>query len=265
MMRDLKIFLLYSQHAFQYRARSFIWFLLAFLNPFVLLLFWQGILSQNTTLAGWSIDSIRTYYLLLMAGQAILINHVELTIGIVDIMQGELVRDLMKPYSYFKIKLLSESPWRFFQGFYAVVTITALSYVFGITLTFANSITMMLLAILIVINAFLLSFLFKAVIGFAAFWMTNIDSLLDTNEVLLFALSGMVLPLNLFPSWMQTFANFTPYPYILYYPITAIIGMHNIQDLIYIILAQFGVISVFTVLYKVMWDKGKKKFSGLGQ
>lgn len=265
MGRHLRIFALYFQHAFQHRARNFVWFLIAFINPLVLLLFWQGILSGDQKLQGWDINSMRTYYLFLIMAQAALMHHVELTVGFNDIKQGELMRELLKPYSYFAMRLIAETPWRALQTSYAVITVLMVSYLLKAPIEVSHDLRIIFLAVLIAANAFFISFLFKMIVGFTAFWMTNIDSVLEVNDVLLFGLSGLVMPINLFPQWMQTLAHFTPYPYILYYPISAFIGVHNSAELFNIMLQQFGWIAGLLILISVMWNRGLKKFSGIGQ
>lgn len=265
MKRFLRIFSLYFQHVFQHRARNFLWFLIAFINPLVLLLFWQGVLSADQTLHGWNINSIRTYYLLLIIAQAGLMNHVELYVAYIDIKQGELIRELLRPFPYLLIRSISESPWRILQMSYALITVTLLAVFLKIPIELSNVPIIITLSLLVALNAFAISFMFKMILGLTAFWMTNIDSILETNDVLIFALSGLIIPINLFPTWMFYIAKATPFPYILYYPITAFIGLYNTSELLHIILIQFGWILGFTVIYKVMWKQGLRKFSGIGQ
>lgn len=265
MTRLLRIFSLYFQHVFQYRARSFLWFLIAFLNPLVLLLFWQGILSDNDVIQGWNINSVRTYYLFLIIAQATLIHHVELIIAFSDIKQGDLMRELLKPFSYFLMRIMSETPWRILQASYALIAVAVLAYFLKVPIQINDNSVIILQAVLIALNAFAISFLFKMILGLTAFWLTNIDSMLETNDVLFFALSGLILPINLFPGWMYSLAQATPYPYMLYYPISAFIGVYNANELTNIIFLQFGWIAGLFLINKHMWKSGLKKFSGVGQ
>lgn len=46
-MRYVKIFLLHFQDALHSRARSLVWFPVAFIGPLLLLLFWQGAISEH--------------------------------------------------------------------------------------------------------------------------------------------------------------------------------------------------------------------------
>lgn len=265
MSRLARIFLLHFQHALNYRARSFVWFLIAFINPLMLLLFWQGVLSDSALLYGWSLNTMRSYYLLLIAGQSTLIVHIEEEVAFQDIRMGELSKFLVRPIPYFIMKLYQELPHRLMNGGYAIIAIGLLLAFFRMPLVISTDLSIVFLSIIIIICAFLISFLFKMVLAFCAFWILNTDSIMETSEVLSFALSGLIIPLNLFPQAMQNFANFTPYPYILYYPITAVLGMYNVSELLHILLVQLGFILGLSVLYRVLWRHGVMKFTGMGQ
>lgn len=265
MTRYLRILSLYFQQIFQHRARVLMWFLVAFINPLVLLLFWQGALAPNQKLLGWDISSMRTYYLLLIIAQTGLIHHVETDVAYTDIKQGELMRELLKPFPYITLKALAETPARILQMSYAIITVSVIVLFLHIPLKMSNEPIIILQAIMISLSAFVLSFLFKMLLGLAAFWMTSIDSLIETDDVLIMSLSGLVLPLNLFPSWLSSIAQFTPFPYILYYPVASLIGIYRSSELWNIMLVQFCWIVFLFVAYLLVWNRGLKKYSGVGQ
>lgn len=265
MARLMRMFFLHVQHALNFRARSFVWFLISFINPLVLLLFWQGALSQTAVLNGWTLDTMRSYYLLLIAAQSTLIAHIEEDVATYDIRMGDLSKYLVRPVSYFTMKLYVELPHRIINGVYALVAIAILLATFRTPLTHTSDPAKIILAIATLVAAFTLSFLFKMVLAFCAFWILNIDSLLETNDVLSFALSGLIIPLDLFPQTMQHIANITPYPYMLYYPITAVLGLRTIDELLHILLVQVLYIVALSTLYQIMWRRGIRKFTGMGQ
>jgi ABC-2 type transport system permease protein len=57
--------------------------------------------------------------------------------------------------------------------------------------------------------------IFHMLIGLSAFWMQNVAPFQWIWEKLLFTLGGLMLPLALYPEWMQRVAAFTPFPAIL--------------------------------------------------
>lgn len=262
-MKYLRIFLLYFQHVFQHRARSFIWFLIAFLNPFVLMMFWGGALKGGRVINGWDLTSMRTYYLLVIIVQSVLVNHVENTVGNEDILQGELVRELLKPIDYLWLKLSNETPWRLIQGMYGIL-ILGVFFLFGMTFTITSQMVTIFQAICVIVIAFALGFLFKMILGVLAFWMTDISGVLETNDVLILLFSGIILPFDLLPTWIQKIALFTPYPYIVYYPVVALMGRVNF-NFSQVIVQELVWVAALFALYRLLWAQGVKRFSGVGQ
>jgi ABC-2 type transport system permease protein len=61
-------------------------------------------------------------------------------------------------------------------------------------------------------------------IGLAAFWLGDISPLFWVAQKLLFILGGLMLPLSLYPEWMQRVAYWTPFPSLLAGPAGFMVG-----------------------------------------
>lgn len=72
-----------------------------------------------------------------------------------------------------------------------------------------------LVAIAFGILAGLLAIVFQMLIGLSAFWLHEVSPFFWLWEKLLFMLGGLMLPLTVYPQWIQTIAHFTPFPSIL--------------------------------------------------
>lgn len=57
--------------------------------------------------------------------------------------------------------------------------------------------------------------IFQMLIGLSAFWLHEVSPFYWIWEKLLFMLGGLMLPLAVYPQWMQTMAHLTPFPAIL--------------------------------------------------
>lgn len=57
--------------------------------------------------------------------------------------------------------------------------------------------------------------IFQMLIGISAFWLQEVGPFYWIWEKFLFMLGGLILPLTIYPEWMQTVARFTPFPAIL--------------------------------------------------
>ncbi|MCH9612233.1 MAG: hypothetical protein S4CHLAM102_07180 [Chlamydiia bacterium] len=61
----------------------------------------------------------------------------------------------------------------------------------------------------------LVGILFLMMIGVSAFWLHETEPFYWIWEKLLFMFGGLILPLAVYPKWMQQVASFTPFPFIL--------------------------------------------------
>ncbi len=154
-MRILRIVALHFQQALQYRSRSFLWFLLALLNPAIYLLFWRAAINSGHIIGTKVIfNDIASYYLLVVIAGALLIAHVEEDVAMIDIKQGELVKYLLKPYSYFWMKFIEEIPYRVIQGTYGWIGLLIMLLIFGNVLKVVHDPVQIIYAICISIASF---------------------------------------------------------------------------------------------------------------
>lgn len=264
-MRFLKIFLLHFQHVINVRSRAFVWFLVAVINPLVSLIFWTAVLKEKgEILEGWELSSITSYYFLLIIAGSVLIAHIEEDVGVYDIKQGGLVGYLMRPISYIKMKFFDEAPWRVLQLVFGL-SIFVIFYLFlGNFVSLANG-HMFLIALLIALLAFLISFTFKMIVGLSAFWLTDFWGLQQLLEVISVILAGFVVPVDLLPSWIKSIAIATPFPYVAYYPVMALQGRLGFGEAFQVIFFQLFWLVLLYLIYRLIWSAGLKKFTGVGQ
>lgn len=265
-MRYWRIFLLNFQIVITERAISFVWFIIALIPPFVLYLYWRGaLLSNDGNIAGWTLSTISTYYFMLVLASSTLIAHIEENVAREDIQQGELTKFLVKPFSYYMLKLFLEIPWRILQGFYGFIVLSLFIFFFKNLFVITTDMKILLLSIVIAILAFILSFTFKMIIGLSAFWLTDVGGFFQLVEAIILLCGGLLLPLSLLPDALARIAYILPFAYIIYFPIIALQGTQNIQQLMQIIAMQLFWIAIMAYLYSVLWKKGVKKFTGIGQ
>lgn len=265
-MKYLRIFFLYFQHVLNFRTRIFIWFLTAFINPLFVLIFWIAVIKDNgNVLSGWNLSSISTYYLLLIIAGSFIIAHIEEEVAIRDIREGQLVSHIIKPMSYFYMKLLSELGWRIMQGFFGVLVFIIFYIFFQRFVTLPNTFPEIILVALIIALAFLISFTFKMIVGISAFWFIDFWGLQQIIEVVIVILAGFIMPIELFPNWLENISKMTPFPYMVYYPIISLQSKLANPALINIIFVQVTWLVALGGIYKWLWGRGVKRFTGVGQ
>ncbi|HSW48435.1 MAG TPA: ABC-2 family transporter protein [Candidatus Saccharimonadales bacterium] len=260
-MRYVRIFLLHTQEVFEERSRLTVWFLLSWITPLVLILFWRG--AKN--LGGWTIQEIASYYLLVITMGVFLMSHHEEIIAIRDIQEGGLTAYLLKPFSYFWIRFFSEISYRFVQGAIGFLIFFLLIQFFPSYFVFTRSPLILILSIVIILLSLFLVFVFKSIMGILAFWLTDARGAFEAMGVILMMFAGYLMPLAFFPMWIQSFVYYLPFPYMIYFPVIAFEGKLTDVQLFKVIGVEIVWIVTFCILFKKMWHRGVKKYTGIGQ
>lgn len=191
--------------------------------------------------------------------------HIEEDVAVYDIKEGELVRYLTRPISYYWMKFFDEIPWRIIQGFFGVIIFTVCLILFHKFLMFASSLEAIIYAVILTVFAYLVSFTFKMIVGMVAFWFTDYWGFQEILEVVIVVLAGFIMPITFFPHLLKTIALLTPFPYIIYYPITAFQGAMTNDMFVQAVMGQLIWLVILVVVYKIMWLKGVRKFTGVSQ
>jgi ABC-2 type transport system permease protein len=77
--------------------------------------------------------------------------------------------------------------------------------------------TALLISIVLGFAAGIVAVIFQMLVGLSAFWLQEVTPFYWIWEKLLFMFGGLMLPLAVYPYWMQTLASFTPFSAILGY------------------------------------------------
>lgn len=264
-MRYLKIFFLHFQNAFVYKGISFVYFLMSVFNIGLTVLFWRGAANGKAIAQGWYFSDIFTYYMLALIANQLLISHMENTVANIDIHEGNLSAYLLKPFSYFTTRFMSETPWRFVSTVLGLVIFFFFYFIIKISISFAHSPLAIFLAVCVAILGYFISFLFKMLLGILAFWVVEMRGLFEGTDAVTSILMGSFMPLVLLPQWITSISNFSPFPYMIYYPVVAFEGKLNVVALLFIILKEILWTGGMWILYKFLWQKGIEKYSAIGQ
>jgi ABC-2 type transport system permease protein len=172
-----------------------------------------------------------------------------------DYRTGRLLYQLPKPVSYLG-SVLAENLGVFFVNF-VVLGVTAFLFTAIKFHAFPFGLPLMLLSLILGFAAGLLAILFQMVIGLSSFWLHEVGPLYWIWEKFLFMCGGLLLPLTLYPGWIQKVAYFTPFPVILGQRSFLLIDF-NINSFFWLLLSLlgWGMVSIF--LLKIVYKRGIK-------
>lgn len=264
MKKLARVFFLYAQHALEYKSRSLVWFLVVLIDVCIYLLYWRGVFLTSSSTIAWTLKHAISYYLLLLIGGSFLVVHIEEEIAYEDIQLGRLSQYLLRPFSYVWFKFFQELPWRLIQGGFGFLTLLVIAAIFR-QFEITPAITSIPLVLMIIILGYAISFLYKMVIGVLAFWTTDYTGIENVQTIIFLLLSGTLVPLHLLPGALRGFALVQPLAYILYYPILAVQGTLSFSQLWKVLLIQGGWLIALYLTYRVLWRRGLKQFTSIGQ
>ncbi|MBV6451867.1 MAG: hypothetical protein MHPDNHAH_02614 [Anaerolineales bacterium] len=117
-----------------------------------------------------------------------------------------------------------------------------------------------LMALVTMIGAWILHFCFMALIGLAAFVVEETNSFELIYQKFVFILGGFLIPLDMFPAWLQKIAYALPFPYMMYAP--ARLFVKPDMDLFWQMLAgQIIWVVVFVALLSFVYQRSERSLT----
>jgi ABC-2 type transport system permease protein len=227
---------------------------------------WSTIFADTglDRIEGYTFPMLMLYYVLVPLVAGITQSAVPGAISD-EIYGGTLTRYLIYPVPFFPLKLMGSlagmaialvqllmvlACYAVFVGFPAEAPLTPLTVLAGLAAAGAASIVYFLLA---------------TAVEMVAFWADHIWSL---NVMLMFCvrlLGGAMLPLALFPTWAAQALRYTPFPYVVAFPIETMMGRTTSADWLQAVavLAVWGVLLLG--LDRLLWRWGSREYTGVGQ
>jgi ABC-2 type transport system permease protein len=75
---------------------------------------------------------------------------------------------------------------------------------------------------------------------------------------------GHLFPLNILPAGIAAVLNYTPFPYLLFFPVSVYLGTVHGAALYQGLLIQAGWVICFYLLARFTWYRGIRKYSAVG-
>jgi ABC-2 type transport system permease protein len=259
-----RIFLLHFQDGFQYRLRSLVWMCVGMLSAATLVIFWKANLASNPGAYSQNFDQILSYFVFMLLFGNVLISHSEGDIAQVHVYRGELSKYLLKPISYLWIVFNGELVWRIMSGAWGLLFFV-LFYFMGLRLTVTSNWQLILLGLISCLFGHFISYLMTVCLGLSAIWLTSTKGLFELYEMVLLLLAGYLMPLSQLGGNLRVIAEYSPFAAIVYTPVVIFLGDHPFQAMLRMVGVQMLWLAIFYLLYRWMWEKGVRAFTGAGQ
>lgn len=116
------------------------------------------------------------------------------------------------------------------------------------------------LAVLALCGAWMLHFFVNALIGLSAFVVEEVAPFEWIYQKLVFILGGMLIPLDFYPTWLQTIARSLPFAYMMYGPARLFVRP-DLQLFVQIIGGQILWLAVLGNVLVLVYSRGMKSLA----
>jgi len=266
MSKYLRVFGASWQNEFTYRANFVLWRLRNVLRLLLTYFLWRGIFTTNQNVFGYSGSEMLAYVFLVLAVQALVLSSSSADNMGGEIASGDISNYLVKPISYIKYWFTRDLSSKVLNLIFAVGEVSLLAILLRPQLSLSSDIYS-LVWFLVSVSVAAISYYFLSISArFVSFWAPeNTWGISFVILILVEVLAGGIFPLDILPTGAQVAAQFTPFPYLVYYPISILTGKITGAESARIIL-QSSVWMVFLMwLSRHIWRKGLIAYSSEGR
>lgn len=243
----------------EYRAEVVIWMLSGSL-PLIMMLIWIGLAEQGPV-GGYGAADFAAYFLTVFFVRQMTVVWVIWELDR-QIRLGELSPKLLRPLDPFwehVVDNLAEKVLR------VPLLLPPLALGFWLTgARLAPSLLAVAVFALALALAWTIRFNQQYGFGLLTFWFDSVVGLEQVWFALYFGLSGALAPLSLYPEVIQHLLVYTPFPYLVDFPVQVLLGKVAGTELVRGLMIQFGWAAAFAALRLVLWRQGLKRYGAVG-
>lgn len=251
----MSLYLEYIRISFQsllaYRLRYIVGILTYLIHVGVYYFIYKALFAADASIHGYTLSQMVTYVSVGWICKSFYLNYIDHQIA-VDIREGKIAMDLIKPQDYQLMYFARGLGQCFFRILFftpLIVLATTLCFpVHGPAGPFASVcfILSSLLSILIYTGI-------NYIVGMTAVHFLSIHGILHLKNTIIELLSGLLIPIDWFPSWFQTLSAYLPFKMISYVPLSIYLGRISRTGMVHALFLQvFWVVVLFTA-GRLLW------------
>lgn len=181
-----------------------------------------------------------------------------------DIYDGGLTRYLLYPLPFFPYKFVVHLTQQLLGVIQLLIALAFIWLLIGDTGGQHVTVGSFFAGLVTCVFTGYLHFVMMSCLELVAFWQDVVWNLMVMLRFCMSLLGGGMLPLVFFPEWGQKLVQFTPFPALISFPTRTFLGQIGLQEWFWNlgILAGWGL--VMSLLLSWIWQRGTRRYSGVG-
>lgn len=243
------------QEYFIYRVNFVMWRLRNVLGLVTGYFLIKAIFSQGKVIYGYDLERILTYIFSVSVLRAIVFSSRTADLA-GQIQSGDLTNILLKPVSVLKVWFSKDLADRILNISFSLIEISLIIYLVKPPLFIQLNPLYIILFVVSTGLALTLYFFINFLLSLIGFWTPEIWAPQFLFSILLNFFAGGFIPLDVLPKNVSLFFQLTPFPYLLFNPLTIYFGRVDWLTAIGMIFVSLIWTGIFYLAVQYVWQKG---------
>ncbi|HZA52488.1 MAG TPA: ABC-2 family transporter protein [Myxococcaceae bacterium] len=246
--------------AVAYRAEMLVW-ILATTMPLVMMALWTAV-ARDAPIGRFGEKEFVGYFLATFIVRQLTGSWAAWQINF-EVRQGTLSMRLLRPLNpvvAWAVEHLAYMPLRF-----AVAIPIAAVMLVGIGgAHLPSSAAMWAVCLLAIVGGWCITFLAGVLIGSLSLFMESSLKLMDVWLAAFFVFSGYLIPIELFPPWLERLTNWLPFRYQIGLGVEILTSRYDLRGALGMLAYQWTYVLVLAVAGHWLWRVGLRRFAAYG-
>ncbi len=225
---------------------------------------YAGKSGGEAEVSGYTLGQMISYYLIVTIVDALTaVTEDDWQIA-ADIKDGNISQFLVKPIDYLGYRFCLFFSGRVIYTTVAIVPIVLFIFLQRAYFVLPKDWLTLGVFLLSVAMTGLLQFLISYTMALLAFWVLEVATFIFIAFAFEYIAGGHLFPLNILPPAIATVLNYTPFPYLLFFPVSIYLGQTTGPALWRGFAIQaFWLVAAYA-LARFVWSRGIRKYSAVG-
>ncbi len=228
---------------------------------------WSTVFADPKTLIfGYDQAKILTYIFGIILIRALVFSARSVDVP-QEISEGSLTNYLVRPMNYFRYWFTRDVSSKALNFAFSIAEFAILAVIFRPPLFFQTNPLYLLAFLFSIVIANYLIFIIRFIVTSITFWVPELawGGQFLFMVVITELLSGSPFPLDIFPAAWQTAFYYTPFPYLIFFPLQVYLGKIPFSEVIGGIAVSILWSLALSYVLKSIWQKGLRVYDAVGR
>lgn len=217
---------------------------------------WKTAYSGTDAISGVTESQMLTYTIISVLLSSFFSSNIEHSLQ-ERIAQGNIALDFLKPINLIFAYLSEDIGISMSSVVSKLIPVLIISALF-VQVPLPGSWLSFLVFLISSMLSYLILWLISALIAVLCFWTVQLGELKTVKDGIILLISGKIIPIWMFPKWMQKVLSFMPFQYVYQTPLSIYINRITRQEIAFSLFIQAIWVLFLSLALIMLWNKARK-------